>query len=108
VLLVLYRLRFAARARWQLAMQAQADQSGFLEEHLSATEDVRASGATSYALRRFGEHAHNLLVLRRRASILDGAVGGGDRRLVGFAMHAQRCSGSVTHTSALLPILGAQ
>jgi ABC-type multidrug transport system fused ATPase/permease subunit len=76
VLFTLYRMRFAARPRWERALQAQAEQSGFLEEHLSATEDIRSSGATEYAMRRFFEHARELLHRRRRASAMDSFVGG--------------------------------
>lgn len=75
VLATLYRLRFAARVRWQAAMQAQADQSGFLEEHLSATEDVSSSGATHYAMGRFLDYANELLSRRQAAARVDGAVG---------------------------------
>ena len=52
--------------------QAIADLSGFWEEHLAGTEDIRSCGAESYALRRQDEllwalmhHGRAALVLRR-------------------------------------------
>jgi ABC-type multidrug transport system fused ATPase/permease subunit len=83
VLAILYRLRYAARPLWERAMQAQADQSGFLEEHLAATEDLRSSRATAFAMRRFFEHAREVLQRKRRAATVDSVVGS-----VGNAMFA--------------------
>jgi ATP-binding cassette, subfamily B, bacterial len=52
--------------------QAMADLSGFWEEHLAGTEDIRSCGAESYVLRRQDEllralmhHGRAALVLRR-------------------------------------------
>lgn len=75
VLLVLFRLRFVARPFWTEAMQAQADQSGFLEEHLAATEDLRSSRATDFAMRRFLQHSRDLLHRRRKAGTIDSLIG---------------------------------
>ena len=75
VLLLLYRMRHLARPHWETYMQAEAEQSGFLEEHLSATEDLRASGATGYAMHRFFEQARNVLHRQRRAMVV-GALAG--------------------------------
>ena len=76
VLFGLYRLRAAARPHWERFMEAQADQAGFLEEHLSGTEDIRSSGATGYAMRRFFEHARTMLRREQRAVLVSNAVGG--------------------------------
>jgi ABC-type multidrug transport system fused ATPase/permease subunit len=50
------------RGRWVIEIartrQAQAEAFGFLGEHLAATEDLRANGATGYSMRRF----HELLI----------------------------------------------
>lgn len=52
VLLLLLRMRGVTGRRWEGFMQAQAGQSAFLEEHLGATEDLRACGAGGDAMRR--------------------------------------------------------
>ncbi len=58
VTLGLLRVLFgASRERWAADRAALADLFGFLEERLAGTEDIRASGATGYAMRRFFERA---------------------------------------------------
>jgi ATP-binding cassette subfamily B protein len=44
---------------------------GFLEERLAGTEDIRASGATAYVMRRFHERSRRLL----RRELLAGLIG---------------------------------
>ena len=52
-LVVLNRFRSFAMPHWKATRQASADFYGFLEEHLSGTEDIQASDAKGYVLRRF-------------------------------------------------------
>lgn len=47
-----YYMRRKAIPYWEAARQAAADLFGFLEEQLAGTEDLRASGAGAYVLRR--------------------------------------------------------
>ena len=54
---VLWRLRSFAAPLWAKEREINAQFYGFLGEHLRATEDLRANGATSYVMRRF----HQLL-----------------------------------------------
>lgn len=54
-LIVINRLRNIAVPHWKLAREASAVFFGFLEERLSGTEDIRASGAKAYVMRRFFE-----------------------------------------------------
>ncbi len=54
-LTVLRRLHDVAVPHWKLARQAGAALLGFLEERLAGTEDIRASGAVPYVLRRLAE-----------------------------------------------------
>ena len=54
-LFILNRMRNIAVPYWQVARQASADYFGFLEERLAGTEDIRASGAKAYVMRRFFE-----------------------------------------------------
>jgi ABC-type multidrug transport system fused ATPase/permease subunit len=72
--LVLYRLRHLAVGFWGPARQASADLYGFLEEHLSGTEDLRASGATRYAIGRLLERTQALLRTERRARVVGSAT----------------------------------
>jgi len=50
--------KFAVK-RWTTQRKATADFYGFLEEHISGTEDIRAAGAEQYVI-------HRLFVLMRR------------------------------------------
>ncbi len=54
---------------WTAARAASAALFGFLEERFSGTEDLRANGATRYALGRLGERAQDLLRAQRRATV---------------------------------------
>jgi ATP-binding cassette subfamily B protein len=51
-LLVLNRVRDIAMEEWKERRQADAKLIGFLEEQLSATEDVRSSGAAGFVIRQ--------------------------------------------------------
>src|SRR6185503_8262474 len=52
--------RRIAVPRWVASRQASAELFGFLEERLQGTEDIRASGATGYVMRRFFERSRQL------------------------------------------------
>jgi ABC-type multidrug transport system fused ATPase/permease subunit len=54
------RVRRIAVPRWVASRQASAELFGFLEERLQGTEDIRASGATAYVMRRFFERSRQL------------------------------------------------
>ena len=64
-------LRAIAVPHWHAARQASAELFGFLEERLLGTEDIRASGATSYVMRRFFERSRRVL----RRDLLAAAIG---------------------------------
>ncbi len=66
-LLILLRLRRYANPLWVSYRQLVALFYGFLGEHLAATEDMRANGATGYILRRFYQLLRPLLRSNRRA-----------------------------------------
>jgi ATP-binding cassette subfamily B protein len=66
-LLILRRLMESAVPLFKEARQAGAILLGFLEERLSGTEDIRASGAVPYVLRRLSEALRNQLEKSRRA-----------------------------------------
>jgi ABC-type multidrug transport system fused ATPase/permease subunit len=55
--LTMNRLRDWSMPQWAAARQASAEMYGFLEERLAGTEDIRASGATTYVMRRFLERS---------------------------------------------------
>jgi ATP-binding cassette, subfamily B, bacterial len=49
--------------------QVAADFYGFIEEHISSTEDIRSSGASNYSLGRFYTFLQHWLPVRRRADL---------------------------------------
>jgi len=69
-LLAIQRL---AVARWVGLSQAEAEQSGFLEERLAGTEDLRANGATPYVLRHLYQLMRNRLRRARAAFLMNSA-----------------------------------
>jgi ABC-type multidrug transport system fused ATPase/permease subunit len=54
-LLAMLRIRARATPAWAAERQASAEFYGFLGEYLAGTEDIRASGAGRFVLRRFAE-----------------------------------------------------
>jgi ABC-type multidrug transport system fused ATPase/permease subunit len=72
-LAVVGRLQGYGSALWKKHRQASADLYGFIEERLAGTEDIRASGATAYVMRRF----HSLLRTAHRTLVRAGTLGAG-------------------------------
>ncbi len=66
-MLVVTYIRNIAAPAWQRARQADAELFGFIEERLSGTEDIRASGATLYSVRGLQQHARTILRATQRA-----------------------------------------
>src|SRR6266545_2827455 len=66
-LVVLGSLRQVGTRAWEAHSRASAGLFGFLEEYLSGTEDLRANGATAFALRRLAEQQRTLLHTTQRA-----------------------------------------
>ncbi len=58
------------------ARQAEAKLSGFLEERLSGTEDIRANGAVTYVLKHFTLILKDRLIVQRRAETIGQIIGG--------------------------------
>jgi ATP-binding cassette, subfamily B, bacterial len=63
----LMRVRTITIPRWAALREINAKFFGFLSEHLVATEDLRANGATAYALRRLDELLREWWPIRRSA-----------------------------------------
>ncbi|MBI3911185.1 MAG: ABC transporter ATP-binding protein [Armatimonadetes bacterium] len=74
-LITLNRVRGVAVPHWVLARQASADFFGFLEERLSGIEDIRASGATAYVMRRFFQLLRERLHKERKAGLMGSVMG---------------------------------
>jgi len=53
MVVIMYGFRKPLTLRWERARQASAAQTGFLEESLASTEDIRSRGAGAYMMRRF-------------------------------------------------------
>jgi ATP-binding cassette, subfamily B, bacterial len=66
-LLILLRLRRYANPLWVSYRQLVATFFAFFGEHLAATEDMRANGATGYIMQRFYQLLRPLLRSNRRA-----------------------------------------
>jgi ABC-type multidrug transport system fused ATPase/permease subunit len=74
VLAAMLRLYAAARPLWAAVAQESALFFGFLGERLTATEDLRSSGATTYVLRQFTLRVRGWVRLLLRAVFAEQAV----------------------------------
>lgn len=73
-LVLLNRLRNTGVPYWRQSRAASADYFGFIEERLAGTEDIRASGATSYVLRGFVERLRDFWRTTMRARLISSAM----------------------------------
>ncbi len=73
-MLVLAKLRNIAVPQWHAARQAAAELFGFLEERLDGTEDIAASGAKAYVLRRFYELMRRIYREHLRAALMSNVM----------------------------------
>lgn len=67
-LIGLAALRSVAVPAWRAAREANAGLFGFLEEHLSGTEDIRANGGQANSMRLLFHHAGQRMHTERSAS----------------------------------------
>jgi ATP-binding cassette subfamily B protein len=68
-LFLLIWIRKLAIPYWTKYRKLTAQFFGFLGEQIAGTEDIRANGGESYALRRFAEFARRLFPFRLRSSL---------------------------------------
>ena len=68
-LVLLVRIRTFATPYWEQDRQVSGEFYGFLGEHLSATEDLRANGATGYVLQRFHTFLQRWLPIKTKANL---------------------------------------
>src|SRR5436305_3318657 len=68
-LTAMLRIRAVATPSWAAERQASADFYGFLGEYLSGLEDIRASGAGAFVLRRCAEVMRSWLAVTRAAGM---------------------------------------
>jgi ATP-binding cassette, subfamily B, bacterial len=73
-LVAMLRIRTAATPAWVAERQASADFYGFLGDYLSGLEDLRASGAAAFVLRRCAVQMRSWLAATRRAQLLGYAL----------------------------------
>jgi len=59
---------------WKQDRERSAAFYGYVGEVLTATEDIRSSGAEPYVMRRFFEHLRNWLPIRRQATLWGQAI----------------------------------
>lgn len=69
-LLALALLQRVAVTKWAIERQADAEHYGFLEEHITGTEDIRAIGAEVYVTHRLYRLMRRILELYRAARLL--------------------------------------
>jgi ATP-binding cassette subfamily B protein len=74
-LFVLFRLRDVAVPAQKARRQAEADLFGFVEEQLSATEDIRASGAVDFSIRELFRYQVQILRHLRRSDWIHAWIG---------------------------------
>ncbi len=68
-LALLVRIRAFATPFWEQERQVSGEFYGFLGEHLSATEDLRANGATGYVRQRFHAFLQRWLPIVTKANL---------------------------------------
>lgn len=73
-LALLARLRGIAVKHWTASREAHANMYGFLEERLAGTEDIRASGAKAYVMRRFYELMRDVMRKETKAGVMAGIM----------------------------------
>ncbi len=73
ILAVLSVIQRMAVSRWISARQAWAEQFGFIEERISATEDIRSNGAEMYMMNRLYDLMRKVLE-RLRSAYLVGSL----------------------------------
>jgi ABC-type multidrug transport system fused ATPase/permease subunit len=71
---VLQRIRQFATPYWKADRESSASFYGYVGEVLTATEDIRSSGAEGFALQRFFEHLRAWKPIRLRAEVLSYGV----------------------------------
>jgi ATP-binding cassette subfamily B protein/ATP-binding cassette subfamily C protein len=67
---VLGLLQNVSVRRWTTSRQADAEFYGFVEEHISGTEDIRATGAEPYVTRRLFSYMRRMLETYRVARLI--------------------------------------
>ncbi len=68
-LTAMLRIRAVATPSWAAERQASADFYGFLGEYLAGLEDIRASGAGAFVLRRCAAQMRSWLTVTRKAQM---------------------------------------
>lgn len=76
VLVLMFRIRNIGVKFWKSFSAASAELYGFLEERIGGTEDIRASGAIPYVMRRFYSYAHERTMAGRRARLISAPLWG--------------------------------
>lgn len=80
----LMRLRARAVPHWMAMREMSAKFFGFLGEHLAATEDIRANGATEYVMRRLYEFFRQWLPIWQKAFLAALSLNVSNRVILGI------------------------
>jgi ATP-binding cassette, subfamily B, bacterial len=109
-LFVLYRLRNVAVPAQTARRQAEAELFGFVEEQLSATEDIRSNGAVDFSIRELFRYQANILRYLRRSDwigawisiLMGGLLIGGNAMAIGTGYWLYTSGGITIGTVYLL------
>lgn len=85
---VMAALQNLGARRWAASRRAWAEQSSFLEEHISGSEDIRGIGAETHVLGRFQALAERLTVAARGSRMASALGSGitGEMSAAGYAL----------------------
>ena len=101
---VLGALQGVGVRRWTAARQAAAAQFGYIEERLSAVEDIQGAGAAPYALSRLFAFTRRTLRARRAAEMVDYVSGGISGLLYGLGWALGLGVGAYLYTQGRITI----
>ncbi len=73
-ILLLAALQRPARRRWAAVRQAAADMYGYVEERITATEDIRSAGAVDYSIYRLYHFMRSWLKALRSAFLVKASI----------------------------------
>lgn len=85
-LYLLTYIRTVSVPYWMAVREKSAQFFGFIGEHLAATEDLRANGATDHVMRRFYELTHEWFPLLEKAWVAALAAEGVTRGVFGMGL----------------------
>lgn len=103
-IVVMLRIRSASTHQWSAERQGSADFYGFLGEYLAGLEDIRASGAGAFVLRRCAEAMRAWLAAIRRAQMRGYALVATSEGMFGLGMAFALALGAMLYREGALTL----